>query len=78
MGAREDLIADCSLAKNTLCDYSAIDAEITELQREIEVVVELSRKAIYEIARIVQARKPGECATTSIWIATVRATERIP
>ena len=33
-----------------LCDCTAIDAEIAELHREIEVVTDLSRKAIHEIA----------------------------
>ena len=47
---REELIANCRLAKNMLCDCSAIDTELNELHREIEVVAELSRKAIYENA----------------------------
>jgi len=48
---REELIADCRAAKAALCDCKAIDAELAELQREIEVVTELSRKAIFENAR---------------------------
>ena len=47
---REELISDCRAAKKALCDHKDIDAELTELQREIEVVTELSRKAIYENA----------------------------
>ena len=47
---REELIANCRLAQETLCDCSEIDTEIGELHRKIEVVVELSRKAIYENA----------------------------
>lgn len=47
---REELIANCRLAQETLCDCSDIDTEICELHREIEVVAELSRKAIYENA----------------------------
>ena len=51
MGAnREELIADCRAAKAVLCDCAAIDAELAELSREIEVVTDLSRKAIHEIA----------------------------
>lgn len=50
MGGREELIANCRLAKETLCDCSELDAELEELQREIEVVTELSKKAIYENA----------------------------
>jgi len=37
-------------AKAVLCDWTAIDAELAELSREIEVVSDLSRKAIHEIA----------------------------
>ena len=47
---RENLIADCRTAKTILCDCAAIDAELAGLQREVEVVTELSRKAIYENA----------------------------
>jgi len=49
---REELIANCRLAQDSLCDCSNINDEIEELQREIEVVVELSRKAIYENAHV--------------------------
>ena len=48
---RENLIQDCHLAKGLLCDTTAIDIELAELQNEIEVVTELSRKAIFENAR---------------------------
>lgn len=51
MDNRDGLIEDCRLAQAVLCDTSAIDAELAELRREIEVVTELSRKAIYENAR---------------------------
>lgn len=51
MESRDGLIEDCRLAQGVLCDTAAIDAELTELQSEIEVVTELSRKAIYENAR---------------------------
>lgn len=51
MHNRDGLIEDCRLAQNVLCDTTAIDTELTELFREIEVVTELSRKAIYENAR---------------------------
>lgn len=47
---RDELIDNCRLAQETLCDCTNIDAEINELHREIEVVAELSRKAIYENA----------------------------
>lgn len=47
---RDELISNCRLAQEVLCDCANIDAEINELHREIEVVAELSRKAIYENA----------------------------
>ena len=47
---REELLADCRVAKAVLCDCTAIDTELAELSREIEVVIDLSRKAIHEIA----------------------------
>ena len=47
---REEIIADCRAAKSVLCDCAGIDTELAELQREVDVVTELSRKAIYENA----------------------------
>jgi len=47
---REELIADCQAAKAVLSDCKAIDAELTVLRREIEVINSLSRKTIHEIA----------------------------
>ena len=47
---REALLTDCKAAKKALCDCSDLESEATELRREIEVVEELSRKAIYENA----------------------------
>lgn len=51
MANRDSLIDDCRLALATLCDTTQIDAELAELEREVEVVEELSRKAIDENAR---------------------------
>ena len=51
MGDRNGLIEDCRLAQRVLCDTTAIDSELAELRREIDVVTELARKAIYENAR---------------------------
>jgi len=48
---RDALIEDCRFAQSTLCDTAEIDSELTELKNEIEVVSQLSRKAIYENAR---------------------------
>ena len=51
MGNRSGLIEDCRLAQGILCDTAEIDSEVAELQSEIDVVTELSRKAILENAR---------------------------
>lgn len=48
---REELIANCRIAQKTLCDRTEIDTEIDELNREIEVIAELSRKSIHENAQ---------------------------
>ena len=48
---RKELINDCRLARRVLCETGEIDAQLAELQSEIEVVTELSRKVIYENAR---------------------------
>lgn len=51
MGNRNGLIEDCRLAKHVLCDTTKIDSELAELRSEIDIVTELSRKAICENAR---------------------------
>ncbi len=51
MGDRNGLIEDSRLAQRVLCDTSEIDVELAEVRNELEVVSELSRKAIYENAR---------------------------
>jgi len=52
LGYREELISNCRLAQSVLCDCLESDAELDELYREIEVMAELSRKAIYENAHV--------------------------
>jgi site-specific DNA recombinase len=52
MGNRDELLANCRLAQEVLCDCLEIEMELAELHREIEVVSELIRKAIYENARL--------------------------
>jgi hypothetical protein len=54
LSGRDSVIEDCRLAQRVICDTAAIDAELAELQGEIEVVTELSRKAIYELAHTVK------------------------
>lgn len=50
IGSRDELLANCRLAQEVLCDCLAIETELEELHREIEIVSELTRKAIYENA----------------------------
>ena len=47
---REELLADCQAAKAMLCDCKDIDHELAEVHREVDVVTNLSRQAIHEIA----------------------------
>jgi len=51
MSDREELLANCRLAQEVSCDCTAIETELAELEREIEVVSELTKKSIYENAR---------------------------
>ena len=53
---RQGLIEDCRIAKEALCDTKAIDTELAELRGELEVVTELTRKAIKENASSVVDR----------------------
>lgn len=50
MGGRDELLVNCRLAQEVLCDSSEIEAELTGLHCEIEVVSELTRKSICENA----------------------------
>jgi len=49
-GNCEEMITDCKIAKAMLCDCKAIDKELAEISREVDVITNLSRKAIHEIA----------------------------
>lgn len=64
---REELIPNCRLAQSVLCDCSDLDAELDELHREIEVVAELSQKAIYENSMSLSIKRNGLNVITSIW-----------
>jgi site-specific DNA recombinase len=52
MGGWDEVFANGRLAQEVLCDCSAIETEFAELHREIGVVSELTRKSIYENARL--------------------------
>lgn len=74
---RDVLIADCRLAQSVLCDCSDIDTELKELQQEIEVVTELSRKAIYENASIVVEQEEWGDRNNSYLERHQKAIERV-
>ena len=77
MGDREELISNCRLSQNILCDCSEIDAELEELRREIEVVTELSKKAIYENARIAVSQDEWSKRNNSYLERHCKATKRV-
>lgn len=74
---RDELIADCRLAQSVLCECSDIDAELEELRQEIEVVTELSRKAIYENASIAVDQQEWGERNNSYFERHQKALERV-
>jgi len=77
MGSREELLNNCRLAQQVLCDQSAIEAELAELRREIEVVTELSKNAIYESARIPTSQDEWSERNNSYLERHRKTTERV-
>lgn len=77
MATRDGLIEDCRLAQTVLCNTSAVDAELADLHREIEVVTELSRQAIYENARTAVNQSEWSERNNGYLERHRRATERI-
>lgn len=51
LGDKERILDDCRLMQNTLTDCEGIDSQIAELEQEIEVVTELTKRCIAENAR---------------------------
>lgn len=77
MGGRDELIANCRFAKQDLCDCSEIDAQLAELGQEIEMVTELSKKAIYENARVAVSQDEFNERNNSYLERHRKATERV-
>jgi len=77
MDGREELITDCRLSQNILCECSELDTELEELGREIEVVIELSRKAIYESAHVAFSQDEFNERNNGYMERHRKATERI-
>ena len=48
LGMKEQVIADCRIARETLRDCSSLEGEIADLRKEQERVAELARIAILE------------------------------
>ena len=55
--SKEPYLSACRAAKQVLTDTSAIDAEMTELIREMEVITELTKKCIEENSSSAQDQK---------------------
>jgi len=51
---KDEIIENCELIKRRFSDTAAVDAELTEIENEIEVVTELTRKCIEENAHQAQ------------------------
>ena len=77
MDDQEELITTCLIDQKTLCDCSEIDAEFEELRREIEVVSELCKKAIYENARVTMKQEEWSERNNSYLERHRKATERV-
>ncbi len=77
MGNREELLDNCRLARQVQYDCSAIDTELTELRHEIEIVSELTRKAIYENARVAISQEEFNERNSDYFERHRKASERI-
>jgi len=77
MGDREELIDNCHLAQQVICDCSEIGAELEKLRREIEVVTDLSRKAIYESAMVSVSQDEWSERNNSYLERHRKATQRV-
>lgn len=77
VGKRDELLSNCRLVQQVLCDQSAIDAEIAELHREIEIVSELTSRAIYENARVAVSQEEFSDRHTGYIERYRKATERL-
>ena len=56
LGNRDEVIANCQLARDVLSNCSEIDAKLEELRREIDVIAGQSRKLIIENTHIAMSQ----------------------
>jgi len=57
MGNRSTVLADCELIRQTLCDTTALDAEMQQEQDEMAVVSELMQAHIKKNASVAQSQE---------------------
>ena len=77
MEDRDGLIEDCKLAQTALCSVNDLEMKIAEQRRELEVVAELSRKAIEENARVTMDQEDFSKRNSGYLERYRKATERI-
>jgi site-specific DNA recombinase len=74
---REELIKNCEIAIEHLADNTKLDAEIDKLHEEIAIVVEESKKAIYENAHKAISQDEWEKQHKAYVARHEKATERV-
>jgi hypothetical protein len=66
MGNRSTVLADCELIRQTLCDTTALDAEMQQEQDEMAVVSELMQVHIKKNASVAQSQEAYALETERI------------
>ena len=66
MGNRSTVLADCELIRQTLCDTTALDAEMQQEQDEMSVVSELMQAHIKKNASVAQSQEAYALETERI------------
>lgn len=66
MGSRVTVLADCEFIRQTLCDTSALDAEMQQEQAEMAIVSELMQVHIKKNASVAQSQKAYALETERI------------
>lgn len=66
MGSRSTVLADCELIRKTLCDTTALDAEMQQEQDEMTVVSELMQAHIKKNASVAQSQEAYALETERI------------
>lgn len=74
---RDEVIANCHLAIEALCDCSAIDAELAEKSGEVEILTEMTRKHIEENASLARDQTGYQERYNDLLSRYNAATERI-